>query len=114
MHLGGTDIPASIENGGGGYSFVRPQLRKNGDAEAVVSNYSTLTWTFPQMPLSDFTWICSTLLGGAPSVLYTSAQLYNKLGVLTNYTNAVAYEPTYDKARGGYVEGVTWIIDRIR
>lgn len=113
MHLGGTTIPTSIEQSGGKYNMVRPQLRKNGDGEAVTANYSTLTWTFQQMSLSDFTWICSTLLGGAASVLYTSAQLYNKLGVLTTYTNAVAYEPTYDAAHGGYVENVTWIIDRI-
>jgi hypothetical protein len=54
------------------------------------------------------------LLGGAASVTYTSAQLFNKLGVLTTYTNAVAHEPTWGKARGGLVEDVTWIIDRIR
>lgn len=114
MHLGGTTIPTSIEQSGGKYSIVRPQLRKNGDGEAVTANHSTLTWTFAQMSLSDFTWICSTLLGSAASVAYTSAQLYDKLGVLTTYTNAVAYEPTYETASGGLVEGVTWIIDRIR
>lgn len=114
MHLGGTTIPSSIENGGGHYKIDRERLRKNGDGEAVVSGYYTLTWTFDQMPLTDFTWIVSTLLGGAASVKYTSAQLYSKLGVLTTYTNAVAHEPTWDTARGGYVEGVTWVIDRIR
>jgi hypothetical protein len=36
------------------------------------------------------------------------------LGVLTSYTNAVAYEPVWDTASGGQVFGVTWIIDRIR
>ena len=113
MHLGGTDIPASIENGGGAYLIDCPRLGKNGDGEAIVGGYYTVTWTFPQMSLADFTWICSTLLGGAASVTYTSAQLFNKLGVLTTYTNAVAHEPTWGKARGGLVEDVTWIIDRI-
>lgn len=114
MHLGGTTIPTSIELGGGQYKFGRERLRVNGDGEAVVAGYYTLTWTFSQMSLSDFTWIRSTLLGSAASVKYTSAQLYNELGVLTTYTNAVAYEPTWDAAKGGYVEGVTWEIKRIR
>jgi hypothetical protein len=114
MHLGGTTIPTSIEQSGGHYRIDRERLRQNGEGEAVVSGYYTLTWTFPQMSLSDFTWIASTLLGGAASVKYTSAQLYNKLGTLTTYTNAVAHEPTWETARGGYLENVTWVIDRIR
>lgn len=114
MHLGGTSIPTSIIDGGGHYDMARQQLRKNGDGEAVVSGYYTLTWTFPQMSLTDFTWIVSTLMSGAASVTYSSAELYNRLGALTSYTNAVAYEPTYDTAHGGWIENVTWIIDRIR
>lgn len=114
MHLGGTSIPSSIENGGGRYTFDRERFGENGDGEAIVANFYTLTWTFEQMALADFTWICSTLLGGAASVKYSSAQLYNKLGVLTSYTNAVAYEPTWDSASGAQVFGVTWTIKRIR
>lgn len=114
MHLGGTSIPSSLEASGGHYAFDREQLRKNGDGEAVVSGYYKLTWTFPQLSLSDMTWICSTLLGGAASVTYSSAELYNKIGTLTSYTNAVAYEPTFDTATGGYFENVVWVIDRIR
>lgn len=114
LSLGGTNIPTSIELGGGKYRFVREQLRINGDGEAVMAGYYTLTWTFDQMSLTDFTWIRSTLLGGAGSVKYSSASLYNDLGVQTSYTNAVAYMPTWDGAKGGYVEGVTWVIGRIR
>lgn len=114
MSLGGTTISSTIENGGGKYAFKRERLRTNGDAEAVMANYYTLTWTFEQMALTDFTWIRSTLLSGAGSVKYSSASLYNDLGVLTSYTNAVAYEPTWEAASGGYVTGVTWVIDRIR
>ena len=73
------DATVNIVNGGGKYSFKRERLRENGDAEAVMSNYYTLTWTFEQMSLTDFTWIRSTLLGGAGSVKYSSATLYNDL-----------------------------------
>jgi hypothetical protein len=114
MSLGGTTISSTIENGGGKYAFKRERLRTNGDGEAVMANYYTLTWTFEQMSLTDFTWIRSTLMSGAGSVKYSSASLYNDLGVLTSYTNAVAYEPVWDTASGGQVFGVTWIIDRIR
>lgn len=114
LSLGGTAISTTIVNGGGKYAFKRERLRENGDAEAVMSNYYTLTWTFEQMALSDFTWIRSTLLSGAGSVKYSSATLYNDLGVETSYTNAVAYEPTWDTASGAQVFGVTWVIDRIR
>jgi hypothetical protein len=82
LSLGGTAISTNIVNGGGKYAFKRERLRTNGDAEAVMSNYYTLTWTFEQMPLTDFTWIRSTLMSGAGSVKYSSATLYNDLGVL--------------------------------
>lgn len=114
MSLGGTGIPTSIELGGGKYSISREKLRTNGEGDDVVSAYHTLTWTFEQMSLMDFTWIVSTLMDDEPSVSYSSAVLYNRLGVLTSYTNAVAHEPTWDAASGGKVLGVTWVIDRIR
>lgn len=113
MHLGGTTIPTTID-GRGRYLYRKEVLRTNGDGETVVSGYATVTWTFEFMDMSDFTWIATTLLGGAYSVKYSSAQLYNDLGTLTTYTNAVALRPVYEFAQNGYVEGVTWEIKRIR
>ncbi len=113
MHLGGTTIPDSIGNSGR-YLMEKPVLRQNGEGEAVTANYSTLTWTFPMMAVSDFTWICTTLMSGAYSVKYTSASLKNDLGADTSYTNAVAYRPTYSVATGGWLSDVTWKIERIR
>ena len=114
LSLGGTAISTNIVNGGGKYAFKRERLSTNGDGEAVMSNYYTLTWTFEQMSLTDFTWIRSTLMSNAGSVKYSSATLYNDLGTETRYTNAVAYEPTWGTASGGLGFGVTWVIDRIR
>ena len=112
MHLGGTTIPDSIGKSGR-YLISKEVLRYNGSGEAVTAKYLTLTWTFPMMTIVDFTWIATTLLGGAYSVAYTSASLTNDLGVATTYTSAVAYRPTYGAATGGWLTDVTWEIKRI-
>lgn len=113
MHLGGTTIPTTIDNHGR-YLFSKEVLGENGNGEAVVSNYASVLWTFPYMDMSDFQWICTTLMAGAYSVSYGSAQLRDDLGALNNYTSAVAYRPRYAYASSGGVFEVTWEIKRIR
>lgn len=113
MHLGGTTIPTTID-GHGRYLYRKEVLRYNGDGDAVVSGYATITWTFPFMTMTDYSWIASTLMSGAYSVRYTSTQLKDDLGLLTVYLNAVAQRPTYEFASNSYVENVTWIIERVR
>lgn len=113
MHLGGTTIPTTID-GHGRYLWKKEVLRYNGDGEAVVSGYATITWSFPFMTMADYSWIASTLMSGAYSVKYTTALLTSDLGLATVYTNAVAYRPTYEFAQNSYVENVTWIIERVR
>jgi hypothetical protein len=113
MHLGGTTIPDSIASRGR-YLYQKEVLRTNGDGEAVVSGYATVTWTFDFMEMTDINWIATTLMGGAYSLKFTSAQLKNDLGVLTTFTNAVSQRPTYEYASNGSVEGVTWKIERVR
>lgn len=113
MHLGGTTIPDSIAKSGR-YLFNREVLRYNGDGEAVVSGYSTLTWTFPLMAITDYNWIRDTLLAGTFSVKFATASLKNDKGADTSFTNAVAYRPTYSVATGGWLSDVTWEIKRIR
>ena len=113
MHLGGTTIPTTIDDHGR-YIYAKEVLRYNGDGEAVTAGYATVTWTFPTMLMTDYTWIRDTLLGGAFSVKYTSAQLKDDRGTLTSFTNAVASRPTYEYASNGLVYNVTWEIRRIR
>lgn len=113
MHLGGVTIPTTIDNRGR-YLWQTPLLRTNGDGEAVTAAYATLTWTFPFMEMSDYTWIRDTLLLGQGSRTFTSASLKDDRGTELTYTNAVAYRPIYDFAGNGVVENVTWEIKRIR
>jgi len=111
-HLGGTTIPATIDLLGK-YLYKKEVLRTNGDGEAVVSNYATITWAFEAMDMSDFTWICDTLMGGAYSVLYNTASLYDDLGDAITPTNVVSQRPTYDYASGGYCYNVQWVLERV-
>lgn len=111
MHLGGTTIPDTYR---GRYIYDKEVLRYNGDGEAVVAGYATITWTFPSLTMAEYTWIRDTLLGGNPSVKFTSASLKDDRGTDTTFTNAVAYRPTYEYASNGYVESVIWDIKRIR
>lgn len=113
MSLGGTTISTNID-GRGRYIYQKEVLRYNGDGEAVTAGYAKVTWTFPFLTMTDYTWIRDTLLGGAFSVKYTSGSLTDDKGGAVSITNAVAYRPTYEFASGGLMENVTWIIDRVR
>lgn len=112
--LGGTTIPATIDNLGR-YLYQKEVLRTNGDGEAVVANYATITWSFEIMAMTDFEWICDTLLSGAYSAKYTSGNsIYDDHGDTISPTNAIINRPTYAYATGGYVYEVEWIISKVR
>lgn len=113
MHLGGITIPANID-GRGRYLYQQPVLRTNGDGEAVIATYATVTWTFPYLSMSDYTWLRDTLLLGQATRLFTSASLKDDRGTDTTFTSAIGLRPTYEYAQNGYVENVTWKIERIR
>lgn len=112
-HLGGTTIPTSIDNHGR-YLYQKEVLRTNGDGEAVVSNYATITWTFELMAMSDYEWIITTLMSGAYSLKVGSASLYDDKGDAITPSNVVVQRPTYEYASGGYVYNVTWLLERVR
>lgn len=112
-HLGGTTIPSTIDLHGR-YLYKKEVLRTNGDGEAVVSNYATITWTFEIMDMTDFEWICDTLMSGNYSVKYGSASLYDDHGDTITPTNVVSQRPSYDYASGGYAYGVEWKLERVR
>lgn len=113
MQLGGVTIPTTIDNHGR-YLYRKDILGYNADAEAIESVYATITWTFPYMDISDFDWICNTLLQGNASRTFTSGQVKNAVGTVINLTSAVAYRPTYEYASGNEANSVLWEIKRIR
>ncbi len=108
-NLGGTDIPEAIRNGEE-YKFEQPTI-VNGAGERVATGYARVTWTFRVMTKTNYQWITNTLLGGAQSNSYASAQLYDDNFTLQTYTGAVAHKPTARTYKGGMVIDVTWVID---
>lgn len=112
--LGGTTISASIDLQGR-YLYQKEILGTNGDGEAILSNYATITWSFESMALSDYEWICDTLLSGNASVKFTSSNsLYDDHGDTITPSNVVAHRPTYGYASGGYAYDVEWKLERVR
>lgn len=115
MTFGGTSMPTNIENHGEGYLFKRPDvLFEDGEGNAVVAPYASITWTFDVMEPADYTWWRTTLLAGARSVKYSSAQLYDDTRTLTSYTNAVVYAPTYSKISNNWYHDVVIEIKYIK
>jgi hypothetical protein len=106
-NINGTNIPTNI-NGRGHYQFTPPAvLARNGQGGVIVAEYSTIVWSFPKLSVADFTWWYTTMLGGAPSLIITSASLYNALGALTTYTAGVLLRPTWEGVTGYYYLNVT-------
>lgn len=105
-NINGTNIPTNI-NGRGRYLFNPPEiLARNGQGAVVESDYASITWTFTLLSVADFTWWYTTLMAGAPSLIITSASLYNILGALTSYTHGVLLRPTFDYVNGYYYNNV--------
>lgn len=108
MVIGGNSMPASIENYSAGYRFNPfPKLREDGQGNQIAIGYPEIIWTFEELTSSEFAWWATTVCAGLPSKLFTSAQLYNQLDVLTTYTNCIVYCPTYEGREFGRYLGVT-------
>ena len=114
MSIGGTTLPTSIENHGLGYRFQPPEiLHDNGEGDPVQEPYAALEWTFDYLEPADYDWITLTLLGGAASVRFSAAQLYNDNRQLTSYTSVTVRRPKHDGIGGGWYRNVVWKMDYI-
>lgn len=112
-NINGTAIPTNI-NGRGRYLFNQPEvLARNGQGAVVLSDYASVTWTFPKLSYADFAWWYSTLMSGNPSLVITTMQLYDALGNLTTYTHGVLLRPTYEYVTNYYYNNVVVKIEDI-
>ena len=75
------------------------EIRRAADGVAITEPYSSVEWTWELMDLTDYAWWTTTLLSGAAAAEYTTAQLYNYLGVLTTYTHIIVNRPQH----GGFI-----------
>ena len=108
-HIGGTTIPDAIANSGE-YVYERPTVT-NGAGLEVETGYGKVTWRFRILTKANYQWITNTLLGGARSKAFASAQLYDDNFTLKSFTSAVAHRPKARTYRGGHVVDVVWVID---
>ena len=106
-------LPSTIDRG----SFLpipRKEIRKAANGLAIVEPYSTVEWSWDYMLLTDFVWWTTTLLSGAYSAEYTTAQLYNDEGVLTSYTHIIVNRPTHGGfIHSGAVQNVTVKLEQL-
>lgn len=104
-NINGHDIPLTMANRGR-YLFASPEiLGRNGQGQVVQGDYSSITWTFPLMTYSDYSWWRNTLLEGEPSKVITSSQLWDDLGNLINF-HGVVLQPTYEFVSNNYFNNV--------
>jgi len=75
------------------------EIRKAANGVAIAEPYSSIEWTWELLALTDYAWWTTTLLSGAIAAEFTTAQLYNYLGVLTTYTHIIVNRPTH----GGFI-----------
>lgn len=91
-------LPSTIDRGS--FLPIPPEeIKTRADGIPIVQPYSAVDWKWDTMLLTDFVWWCTTLLGGAPGAEFTTAELYNDLGVLTTYTHIIVKRPRH----GGFV-----------
>ncbi len=92
-------IPAAIADVG--IYLPRPpqEIRRAANGVAIAEPYSSVEWTWELMTIANYTWWVTTLLGGAISAEYSTAQLHNYLGVLTTYAHIIVNRPSH----GGFI-----------
>lgn len=114
MKIDNVTIPESIRLRGR-YKFDPPAvLFQNGEDQDVTAGYSSVVWRFDDMPLSDYTWFITTILGGAASKECTSNRLFDHLQVETAYSTCILHRPTYEAIQRGLYQNVEVQITQIQ
>ncbi len=118
MHIGGTTIPSAYPGymaDKGSYKFERAEVvGRDGEGNDITAGYAKLTWSWEALTYDEYGWWVTTLLAGAQSVVFNSAQLYNHVPTLTTYSHCVVHAPTFEAFNSGEVRGVTVVIDDLR
>lgn len=116
MQVNNNTVPAVEPHymGVGGTLIPHPPvvLRQNGLGLDITAGYSSFEWKWEALSTADFYWWNAIMLG-QPSFQFSQARLYNYLGVLTNYTNAVLHRPTFEGIKGDTYLNVTILIDQL-
>ncbi len=112
MQLNNLDIPSPMD-GEGTYRFEYDVIGRNGMGLDVEATTATVTWKWPSLKKTDFSWWTTTLLGGSRSVEFSQAKLFNHLQTLRTFTQCIVHRPTYEEIRSGAYYGVQVVITYI-
>jgi hypothetical protein len=112
--IAGVNVPATML-GSGSYMYEpAPIIGRNGRGEAIVGPYASLSWRWNALSKTNYAWLVTTILQGAPSrTVTTGTTLYNHLMTLTEIASCVVLRPTYETFRNGLYINVELTIDRI-
>ena len=114
MLVGASEIPSPMDIRGE-YLFDPPAIvGQNGEGLDVEAGGAVLTWAWPWLTKTDYTFWTQTLLAGAASVAVASLTVYDADQELTAYGYAVIHRPRYRKIQSGLYYDVTLKIDQIR
>jgi len=89
--INGTPIPNTLDYRGT-YRFKRFDTRtQSGAASVLTDEFKTVQWQFWSVKRSELLWWNNTLLGGAPSLQITSAELWDDNNNEQTYTDGTVY-----------------------
>lgn len=116
MQINHTTIPSAepYRMGTGGRYLAKPPatVRQNGLGIDVVAGYSSVEWSWDAISMDDYLWWYTILLG-QPSQLFSHAYLYNHVGTLTTYSNAIVHRPSFEYVQGDTYFNVKLVIDQL-
>lgn len=116
LQVNHTTVPASepYYMGTGGVYIPRPPatVRTNGLGWDIAAGYSSVEWSWEALTIQDYNWWATVLLW-QPSQQFSHAYLYNWLGDLTTYSNAVVHRPTFERIVGNVYLNVKIVIDQL-
>ncbi len=116
LQVNHTTVPASepYYMGTGGTYVPKPPatVRTNGLGQDVAAGYSSVEWSWEELSKDDYLWWYTILLG-QPSQQFSHAYLYNHVGDLTTYSNAVVHRPTFERIVGNVYLNVKIVIDQL-
>lgn len=115
MKINNIAIPSPMDERGA-YQYAAPAVvGRNGRGEDIQAPTATLTWQWPYLSLSDYTYWRTTILAGAASATFTTnTLLFDDLQALKTITQCIVHRPTYERLEGGNYINVQLLIDQIK
>jgi hypothetical protein len=115
VQINGVAMPGRMANEGVLYSYQRaPIVGRNGAGRVITAGYPSLSWGWTWLMDTEWTYLVTTILGGARDALLTgTTQLYNEDKVLKTISSCIVHRPLCETLRYGVYYNVRLMIDQI-